>query len=154
MTRRPVAALTVNLADIAVAHSPRGGVTMRLAFQVVGLAILSLTACVSSTAPNGDLNGTWAEVVQPNPGGGGMTMSLGTVGSTVIGTGQVCYVGGNCYPGAVTVTGTNAGSFRLSLSDGRGWSAVYAGSVVSRDELRGSWTDAQGSATILFTRAP
>jgi len=127
---------------------------MRLASHVLGLALLSLTACVSATAPTGDLNGTWVEVVQPNPGGGGMTLSLATVGSSVIGTGQVCYVGGSCYPGAVTVTGTNLGSFRLSLSGGRGWTAVYAGSFMSPDELRGTWTDGLGSATVSFNRAP
>jgi hypothetical protein len=114
-----------------------------------------MSACESMTGPVGDLQGTWVEVVQPNPGGGGITLSLGTVGSTVIGTGQVCYVGGSCYPGAVTVTGTYLrASFHLSLSDGRGWTASYAGSVVSRDQLRGTWTDGLSSGTVLFNRAP
>jgi len=127
---------------------------MRLAFRLLGLAFLSVTACESGTGPSSDLNGTWQEVVAPNPGGGGMTLSLSTIGSMVIGTGQVCYVGGSCYPGAVTVTGTNLGSFHLALSDSHGWNAVYAGSVVSHDQLRGTWTDSMGSVTVLFTRAP
>ena len=126
---------------------------MRLAFRLLSVVFLGVTACESGTGPTGDLNGTWVEMVAPNPGGGGMTLSLGTIGNTVIGTGQVCYVGGHCYPGAVTVTGTNLGSFHLSLRDGHGWSAVYAGSAVSHDQLRGTWTDSMGSVTVLFTRA-
>jgi hypothetical protein len=131
---------------------------MRLAYHVLGLAVLGLAACVSATSPVGDLSGTWVEVVQPTPGGGGMTLSLRTYGSSVTGTGQVCYVGGSCYPGTVTVIGTDQGtlsaSFHLSLSDGRGWTAVYAGAVVNHDQLGGTWTDAEGSATVLFNRAP
>ena len=127
---------------------------MRLAIRFLGVAFLGVVACESGTGPAGDLNGTWVEVTAPNPGGGGMTLSLGTVGSTVTGTGQVCYVGGNCYPGAVTITGTILGSFHLSLADGHGWTAVYAGSVVGHDQLRGTWTDSMGSATVFFNRAP
>jgi hypothetical protein len=125
---------------------------MRLASRLLSLAVLSVMACVSTTGPNGDLTGTWAEVVQPNPGGGGMTLSLRTLGSTVTGTGQVCYLGGHCYPGAVSITGTNHGSFRLSLADGQGWTAVYAGAVVGHDRLQGLWTDDLGAGTIAFDR--
>lgn len=126
---------------------------MRLAFRLLGLAVLTLTACGRTTEPTADLNGTWTEQVSDNPGGGGMTLSLRTLGNTVIGGGQVCYVGGNCYPGTVVVGGMDTGSFRLSLSDGHGWSAVYAGSVVNRDQLQGSWTDPLGTVTLVFNRA-
>ncbi len=126
---------------------------MRIAPLLLGISVLGLMACESTTQPSGELNGSWVEVVQPNPGGGGMTLWLTAVGGRVSGTGQVCYVGGICYPGAVTVSGTSDGSFRLALSDGRGWTAAYAGSVVAHDTLQGTWTDALGSASIAFSRA-
>jgi hypothetical protein len=128
---------------------------MRAAHLLFGLAVVSLVTCESATGPTGDLDGKWGYQSQ-TPAGGGISMSLTTSGTTVKGVGQVCYLGGGpCYPGTVTIAGQHVpdfGSFRLGLTDGHAWTAVYSGAFVGHDQLVGTWTDTLGSGTLTFNR--
>ena len=121
---------------------------------LVPLFLLSVVDCDrSGLAPAGDLDGEWQWQFNANPSGSSVTLTLTTVGPTVTGRGTVCGIGPACSPGAVTIIGQCAGmSFTLGIHGGNGFVATYKGQVVSRNELRGTWTEATDSNTVIFFR--
>lgn len=121
---------------------------------LVPLFLLSVVGCdQSGPAPVDTLDGAWQWQFNGNPSGSSIAFSLTTVGPTVTGAGTVCGIGPACLPGAVSVLGQCAGmSFTLTFRGSSGFVATYKGQLMSRDELRGTWTEATDSNTVIFFR--
>jgi hypothetical protein len=118
---------------------------MRLSL-LVPVALLSAGACCGLASS--DLGGSW-EWYALNPGGNHIDLSLTDAGSNVTGTGQVCSFAG-C--SSATITGQHScAEFSLTLQGSGGVLATYSGQVVS-GQLRGTWTEAGQSSTLVFSR--
>ena len=118
------------------------------------LTLASALACSSSGLSPGDkLDGTWEWQFSRNPAGSSINLSLTTAGPTITGTGTICGVGPACSPGSVTISGQHTGNaFQLTIRDQRAFSATYSGQLVGQNELRGTWTHATDSSTVIFYR--
>ena len=132
---------------------------MRLVRLLAALALSGLSACESASSPaeppTGGLEGEWGWSGNGNPGGSWLTITLSTAGSTVTGTGLICGIGPNCNPGPVTITGLHIpefGPFSLIIKGGGSYGATYAGRVVDFNQLRGTWTDASWSGSLILSR--
>jgi len=115
--------------------------------------VLAAVGCSSSRLSPGDyLDGAWG--APNNPGGSGISLSLATLGSKVMGTGEVCGGGPRaCSPGSVTITGQRLGvGFQLTVHDGSGVLATYSGQLIGQNELQGAWTEANDSGTLTLYR--
>jgi hypothetical protein len=128
---------------------------MRLANALLPIALLGIAACDNTTSPpSGDLDGKWGWVLNGNPGGSSINLSLVTAGPNVAGAGQVCGAGAFCGPGPVSVAGQHVpgfGTFSLTLNGG-GRSIAYSGQFKGRDTLQGTWVDGASSGPVTLAR--
>jgi hypothetical protein len=118
-------------------------------------AVVMVTACQLSTAPDCPLAGTWAWEWNNNPSGSQLTLVLATADRAVTGTGLGRGVGPNAVDDSIQVVGTyeaRAGLFGLTLSYHSGRVVSYAGSLKCPNRLEGSATDGGAPYDLTFYR--
>jgi hypothetical protein len=132
---------------------PLPGVTVRNPL-LVPLVLLSVLCCdQSALSPVGNLDGAWQWQFNANPSGSNISFSLATTGPMVAGTGRVCGIGPACSPGLVTITGQCDGmSFEITIQGDSDFAATYAGRLMNRNTLSGTWIEGTDSNTVVFYR--
>jgi len=137
-------------------RAPRrtGAATLITAFLSV-VALLTVAVCASTTAPNCDLDGSWAWEWNRNPGGSSIDLILTTAGNTVSGTGVAYGVGPTSTPDSITISGQYAPrsvTFGLTLSYRSGRVVTYTGMLTCPNKLQGTATDDGSSHALVFYR--
>ena len=119
------------------------------------VALLTVAACASTTAPKCDLNGSWAWEWNNNPGGSSIDLILTTAGNTVSGTGVAHGVGPTSTPDSITISGEYAPrflTFALTLSYRSGRVVTYTGMLDCPNKLQGTVTENGSSHALVFYR--
>ena len=112
---------------------------------------LGLAACTSPTGSSSPLAGSWRTA--PLPSGSGIDLSLTTTGQEVAGTGHQYNLQYLADTLAILGREQAGGAFRLTITFGSGATATYSGTLVGRDQLDGTWTDAgQSPHSLSFYR--
>ena len=128
---------------------------MRLAPFVSLFFLLGSLPLQTACSPAPDLTGTWGWEYNENPAGSSSTMFLREASGAVTGTGFDRGVGPLAVTDTLAITGSRLGtSFGLHLTSHGGRSISYAGQLLGRDELQGTWIEAPDTAgaTVVFYR--
>jgi hypothetical protein len=125
------------------------------AFFFIVVALLPISSCESSSAPNCPLDGSWAWELNRNPSGSSLDLTLAAAGNLVAGTGIAFGIGPTATADSIAVSGSYApstGSFDLTLSYRSGRVVTYSASLSCPDRLQGTASSGGSPYALVFYR--